>query len=201
MKNKWILFIWLTLPLISSAQNSTAPSTNNIFGIGVRTAVFQPSDLQGDVTPTSKVFANFDPTSNFRGELFFGYLSNSTKTGPANLELTDECTQMGFGAYYLKNVEKVRFAAGFRCAFFTAAADDVDYSISGAPEIVTSRNKGFTVGPVFGAEYFFSKSFSVGADFQLAISNSNLQPAGATSDMETKSTTTETNLMFRFYPF
>jgi hypothetical protein len=109
---------------------------------------------------------------------------------------------IGFGVFGTYPVGKAKFIAGMRVSDNKYEEGDIDFDLSGNPYVVTNTGKiGITAG-VLGGEYYFSKWFSMGAEFSIVNMTDVYSPADTTSEKTTtKTSITESSLVFRFYPY
>lgn len=174
-------------------------------GIGIRASVFQISELPISVIPPNRLLVNFDPIKYARAEVHFATYSHSSEMNTftaQTLTLKEKSTLFGFGAFGTYPCGKAKFIAGLRFSQNKYAWDDVLFDSFGNAYTAESKGSITIIAPVLGGEYYFSKWFSLGAEFSYVLMNDEYDPADPGAPSTTSSTTiTESSLVFRFYPY
>ncbi len=208
MKKALFILITFIVPLAVSAQENDE-YVHRYIGIGIRASVFQISELPVTIIPANRLLINIDPIKYARAEFHFGRYANthelpySSFSGPVQvLKLSDQSTTIGGGIFGTYPAGRAKFVAGLRVSQNNYEEDDIDFDTSGNPYVVTNEGKIGILAGVIGGEYYFSKWFSVGAEFSLVSMNDVYKPADpASADLTTKTSITESSLVFRFYPY
>ncbi|HEY4798232.1 MAG TPA: hypothetical protein VII99_04060 [Bacteroidia bacterium] len=204
------LFVFATSVFCCNAYAQKKDScAHRYVGIGIRSAIFSISELQQSIMPPNRVMLSVDPIKYVRVEGQFGMYSNakdqyvSSSPAPVMLKMKEGASISGCGLFGVYPIDKVKFLAGFRYMTSAYSKDNFQYSTYGSvPAIVTDKGKITTISGVIGAEYNFSKWFSAGAEFSLLNMNDDFTPANPTSPkINSKTTITESCLVFRFYPY
>lgn len=176
-------------------------------GVGIRSSVFQISELPVRIIPANRILINIDPIKYARAEFHFGHYF-STREVPYTsfsgsvqlLEIADKSTTFGFGVFGVYPVGKAKFIAGLRVSDNRYEEGDLDFDINGNPYVVTDTGKIGIIAGVLGGEYYFSRWFSVGAEFSIVSMTDVYSPQGS-EKTTTKTAVTESSLVFRFYPY
>lgn len=184
-------------------------SFHRYIGLGIRSSVFQISELPNSIIPPNRLLLNTDPWTYARIEGQFAMYRNEREFGfptfanPSNtLKLKENSTAFGLGLFGLYPVEKIKFIGGFRYGVNKYVMDNIDTDIYGNPYVVVDKGTITSVSVILGGEYYFSKWFSVGCEFGLVRMNDTLDPADVNSPNTTSTTSiTESALIFRFYPY
>ncbi|MFM2136850.1 MAG: hypothetical protein RL021_2250 [Bacteroidota bacterium] len=191
----------------STAQLGGDPASTGVFGAGIRSGIFQLVDLNSGgfgYMPSNRLVLNYDPLSNLRIE-FQGGLSQSVENDwtPDNQDAKAVTSVYILGLHYVRAVADCKLSAGFRYGTYKHSEDDFEYN----PNTFEYDKKedvltGSFISPVIGGEYFFSKHFSLGAEFSFLIGSSTTD-YGREGEVSTNASMqkTETALAFRFYPF
>ncbi|MFM2208145.1 MAG: hypothetical protein RL213_2120 [Bacteroidota bacterium] len=191
----------------SIAQSDGNAASGGVFGVGIRTGIFQLVDANsGDFgyMPTNRLVLNYDPLSKFRIEFQGGY-SQAVENDwtPNNQDAESVSSVYVIGLHYVRPVADCKLSAGLRYGYFKHSEDDFDYNpntfeYDKHEDVLT----GSFFSPVIGGEYFFSKHFSLGAEFSFIIGNTETD-YGSMNEVNTSASLhkTETALAFRFYPF
>lgn len=202
---KYILLLGLALsPFIGRAQEDDA-YVHRYIGIGIRASIFQISELPMDVMPPNRLLVNVDPIKYARVEFQFGSYRHENEMFLSNqqpLTLKQTSTLLGAGVFGMYPCGKAIFLAGMHFSVNNYTESDVLYDSFGVPYIADAKGKVTAIAPVLGGEYYFSKWFSIGAEFSYLIENDEFTPADP-ADPQLTSTTfiTESSLLFRFHPF
>lgn len=202
MKNKLTLILcfgWLVL----SAQE-TDKYVHRYIGIGIRASVFHISELPLDIIPANRLMVSYDPIRYLRTEVHVAAYSHTDELflGTSKFNLKESSTLVGFGVFGVLPCENAKFLAGIRCSRNNYMEDFVRFDENGDPFVAADEGQINIVAPVLGGEYFFSKWFSVGAEFSFMMIKDELNPWDTDVPSTTMSTTiTESSLVFRFYPY
>jgi len=208
MKKLLYILCLLQVPSVVAAQENDE-YIHRYVGIGIRASVFQVSELPVNIIPPNRILINIDPIKYARAEFHFGryastreiYYSSFTGT-PTLLKLKDVSTVVGFGVFGTYPVGKAKFLAGMRYSINNYEQGDIDFDTMGNPYVITNTGKISILSGVAGGEYYFSKWFSIGAEFSLVSMDDVFDPADPASQNQTTTTSiTESSLVFRFYPY
>jgi hypothetical protein len=211
MKNLFLkatLLLSFFTPATAALHAQNEDDVHRYLSVGVRSSVFSISELPVTVVPANRLLLSIDPVKYLRIEGHFAYYANQNQqvlsifpTGTTVLTLKEHSALIGGGIFGIYPVHNIRFSAGVRFSQNNYDLDDINFS-SGAPSVVTDKGKIKIVAGVLGGEYLFGKWFSVGAEFNLVNMNDRYDPADNSLPVTTSKTTiTESTLVFRFYPF
>ena len=193
---------------LTQAQETTAPAHRYV-GIGIRSSVFQISELPIKTIPPNKIFLNVDPVKYIRVEGHYGMYSNSSEqifstfpNGTITIPLKENSTIIGGGIFGIYPKDNMKFMGGFRLSRNTYSKDETNSSGGGTPYVVTDNGEISITAFILGAEYSFNKWFSVGAEFGIVSMNDTFHPWDKNIPSTTSTTTiTESGIVFRFYPY
>jgi hypothetical protein len=152
-----VAFIILAcVPLISFSQDSLKLRP---FGIGLRINPLNLAEINGlDQFPTPKVLLIINPTNRFRLEPEFSfYQRNGSRS---------KTYSVGLGGYYQFQRAQTNFYTGVYGGVTRGVRKGETPSNMGSVKY-TSVDEIFSVGPVFGGEYFFTPHFSLGGELTL----------------------------------
>lgn len=203
MRKLFAVAVLSALSLHVGAQDDDAP-VHRYIGIGVRASIFQISDLPMAVTPPNRIIVNVDPIKYARAEFQFGSYSHENELFMSNqqpLNMKQSSVSIGGGVFGMYPVGKAVFLAGLNYTINNYSEDDVLFDNFGVPYVAASTGKVTGIAPTLGGEYYFSKWFSIGAEFSYLILNDEFDPADPNSPQQTSTTfITESSLVFRFHP-
>lgn len=191
----------------ASAQDSSGYKHRYI-GLGVRSSVFQVSEISFNLIPSNRIILNADILRYLRIEgQFASYTDKQDKKIPAGttgdytpLTLKKSSTIVGFGGFGMYPRDNVKFYGGVRIADNSYSEDDA-YTSGISPYAVTSHGDIRIIASVAGAEYCFNKWFSIGAEFSLVNLKNSFYPWDKSIPSSSTTTNiTESGLVFRFYP-
>jgi hypothetical protein len=208
MKKMLNLFLVLFIPAVISAQDDNE-YVHRYIGVGIRASVFQISELPVSIIPANRLLINIDPIKYARAEFHFGRYASTTEipyssfSGPAQIYKLDEVsTTVGGGIFGTYPAGKAKFIAGMRFSQNNYEEEDIDFDSFGNPYVVSNTGKIGIIAGVLGGEYYFSRWFSAGAEFSLVNMTDVYKPADpASQKLTTKTSITESSLVFRFYPY
>lgn len=131
------------------------------FGIGI--------DLQSFTPDTKQFFFPIVINPNFAMEPEIGYYTNTRVSDPkpsGSVKSTSKETDsyIGTGIFYRNYGESFGSYYGARLGFLSLETTFKAES-SGTSEVKSTRNGNY-IAPTMGAEYFFSKNFSIGGELQ-----------------------------------
>jgi hypothetical protein len=156
-------------PLFGYEQSDETPFS---IGIGIpfgKRAIFLDDDEFIQLPTTlSNVYLPIVIQSMLRIEPEFGLWRYSYNM-KNSIEYTENFTsfRLGCGFFVMMSKEKVSFSGGLRSGFmFTSSKCDYDPDLGGYDDEEASKTD-FFIGPAIGAEYFFSRHFSLGGEAQL----------------------------------
>jgi hypothetical protein len=209
MKKLIIVCTIIMTSLSLYSQDPEKKEQHSYVGLGIRASVFQISELPNYVMPPNRLLLNIDPIKNLRFEGHFAYFKTSSEipvsiypTGTRNMTLTQKSALFGGGVFGLIPVDKVKFIIGMRYSSNHYSDDNILYNSSGTPYVASDEGKINALSGVIGGEYHFAKWFSIGAEFSYMRLKDVLSPASSTTpDLTTKTSITESALIFRFYPY
>lgn len=198
-----IVFVALsTIALFAQTQQESF--SHRKLGLGIRAAGLQIGDIQSNAYPTTRLTINVDPTKYFRVEGQFGVYNKtseqSIKSGSTqvNVKQTTKSTFYGVGLMGMYPFERTRLVGGLRYGVNNYSSNQEGSSTS-----MNNSGKMNMYSGVIGGEYFFAQGFSIGAEFSISSTKDDYSlPNSSYSNGTTyKTTLTESNLVFRFYPF
>lgn len=207
MKKCKLIFALMFLSCLVNAQDSGDKRT--MIGIGIRSSVFQISELPIRIVPPNRLLVNVDPIKYARVEVHYGFYKNtreqlySTFPSPYVIKkVTDKSNVYGGGVFGILPKDNFKFILGARYSMNIYELGDVDFDSSGNPYVVNNSGKIQSFSGVLGCEYHFSKRFSVGAEFSYINMKDTFTYADKTMPSLTSTTTvSESSLLFRFYPY
>lgn len=150
------LVIFLTLPFIAFALGANANDKPGLFGIGLNV-----------VDPPPHMMLRFNVSKEVSLGLQFGIQHLAVKG-----EASSTRYMPGFGfQFHFRNSSNLAPLCGFGCAFDMLRAIGVTYTDS-------------HIYIDLGAEYYFSKHFSINGEYQITfiITNDTFSPGGYVSD-------------------
>lgn len=204
MKKIFTLFVIVAAFISANAQES-GEYQHRYVGIGIRASVFQISELPISIIPANRLLVNIDPIKYARVEFHFAGYTHSdemTMLSTPPLILKEKSSLLGFGVFGTYPCGKAKFIAGMRYSRNKYAMDDILFDSFGNPYTAEDHGTITIISPVIGGEYYFSKWFSIGAEFGYMLMNDEYDPADPGAPSTTSSTTiTESSLIFRFYPY
>ncbi len=199
----------LATALICLAASPTLAQNDNTLprrhlGIGIHSSIFQTSDLDLTNIPPNRLIVQYDFMPTVRAELQVGGYNKETKESGNNLVPTDDALVASLGGFYLIPYEQAKFSVGARYRMGNMNNEEISYETSTDPYVYNNKQTISSVSGVIGGEYFFSKWFSVGAEFSLIYDKNkctteNYSSSYTIPETTTTSTLTETSLLFRFY--
>ena len=197
MKTNFLKMALLCLIVIISVSKINGQSSNEEslqlrpFGLGLHVEQFRFIDLYADsyAAITNNILLVINTGKHFRIEPEIGIIS-------VKAEDDDHPTTgftLGSGFYGMFNRNKVNFYTGLHLNYSRIK----DYSYSG-DELALSFIK---VGPVLGAEYYFSENFSFGGQVALKFAFFNVKSDSDYTDdnQNTNYLMSETGLFVRFF--
>jgi hypothetical protein len=199
---KVLLFAGMIASQFVNAQDNET-YVHRYVGLGIRASIFQISELPISVIPPNRLLINIDPIKYARAEFHFGTYSHSYElSAPSStLKMTETSSLFGFGVFGMYPVGSVKFIAGARYSINNYSQTDLAFDTFGNAYTVEDKGKIGIIAPVIGGEYFFSKWFSIGAEFSYLMTTDEFNPADPNAENETTTTNiTESSLLFRFYP-
>lgn len=203
MKNVLALSILLVLIQSVSMAQATDALPERHFAMGVRSSLFQSSDLTLANIPPSRFIFQYDVVPEFRAELQIGGYNREEEMDGASDKLKDNAITGVLGVHLIKTIEHAKFTTGFRYGWSQVNDEYFNYAGNGGSKS-TDKESIQIYSLVFGGEYFLAKWFSVGAEFAPVYMVDDFktkdESTGDTSPTNTASSlATETNLLFRFY--
>ncbi|MCD4729748.1 MAG: porin family protein [Bacteroidales bacterium] len=165
------------------------------FGLGLHVEQFKMGDVYTDfaVAPANKVIFTINATNHLRIEPEVGFNFCNDKDN----DLKDQSLHTGIGVFYMFQPGKVNIYTGVR---FELAQINEEYKSWQTEDKYTDKSVRTTFAPAIGAEYFFGKHFSLGAE--IALKYSNLKTKYGNPDNEDRKRTyfsTDTGVLLRFY--
>lgn len=188
--------------LATSFTQSYGQSTESIpllkmIGFGMHIEQFKINDLANTITvaPANKLLLTFTPVRNFRLEPEIGI--NFSKNTTSKLEA--KSVHFGLGGFGMFQKGKANFYGGLRFEIAVISNERLIYSYY-SPEKFTEKTNRITIGPSFGAEYFFGEHFSFGGEIGLKFMkiNTNIEELQE-SEEKAENITTDSGLLIRFY--
>src|ERR1051326_1172702 len=210
MKNSFYLLLIIFSINVNAQEKKADSSSHRYVALGIRSSIFQISELQQTILPPNRLLINIDPIKYIRVEGQFGIYSNTKQQSvsfspgpPTTLKLNQKSSVTGIGLFGVYPVDKVKFSLGVRYINNPYSEDNIQTNPLGQPTVVTDKGTINTIAGVIGAEYLFSKWFSLGAEFGLLQMDYVFTPADYPTHpkLTTTNTITETCLIFRFYPY
>lgn len=194
-----IQFATAQTPSGNPSQTEVMP--HRYLSLGVRASGIQVGDLMGRAVPANRILLSVDPIKFMRIEGQFGMYSKKTEASDnIKIELKDKSSLFGFGLFGMYNKDRGRFYAGPRYGIINYSEEHE--SGFSSTSVVKSTGKMSVFSFVLGGEYFLARFFSVGAEFSIvSMKDTYNDGEDSSSDEVDKTTMTEGNLVFRFYPF
>ena len=210
MKNKTVLMNAMVALLLAASSLANAQTTEEnivprIGGFGMKFSILGLNDvgLTGPDAGGGKVFfASLNASKNFRVEPEFGFSNSKTPSGQSGIDLNSKAKSYGLSAFGMLQRGNANFYAGPTYSIYNAVNDQLTstwnpnppYNVVYSSE--TIKSKGNKFGLILGAEYFFNRHFSLGAE--VGYMHSNYTPNTDKSDVS-KSSYTNGNLVLRGY--
>ncbi len=207
------MFIMVSIAFSQEAENQSNTERPK-FGIGLSFDRNLPASILSDywnfpiITPLaySMIHVSIQITPRLRIEPEIGYYIKSDVVRETNgSSYTSESqkfslVQLGTSAYYIKNFDKTEFYYGAALGLIKINQENrnVSHNPPGIPDQVhkdTWRRTDFYFGPIFGAQYYFSKHFSLGGEVRLVytIEGEPKEDFGGTGGDNTKSESSKSN--------
>lgn len=204
-----VLIICLCISRILLSQEQNAEPVHRYIGIGIRSSIFQISELPTKTVPPNKIFLNVDPIKYLRLEGHFGMYENSRQeifnsypNGNITVPLKEGSTLLGGGIFGVYPKDNIKFIAGLRLSQNKYKQDNVNSSGGSIPYAVADNGEINITAIILGGEYCFNKWFSIGAEFGLLSMKDTFHPWDQNIPSTTATTTvTESSIVFRFYPY
>jgi hypothetical protein len=197
-----LICIMTFVSFFSRAQQSSQqeePFKHRYIGVGVRAPGIQVSDFDYKVYPGSRIILDVNSNQYFRIEGQWGMYSKTEESSESdNTDLHTKASYIGLGLMGMYPKGRARFIGGFRYGISDYSYEELH--LSSTAEVVKNSGKIKVLSFLIGGEYFLAKFFSLGAEFSVSSAKDEFSPASSSSSMQ-KSTITEGNLIFRFYPF
>ena len=164
---------------ISFSQTESELEKMPIVGIGLNLTQFRLSDMMTELyhAPANTLMVEVTPFKYARITPVIGFSSEKYKQelGPFAVEKEAKTKSLtyGFGTFGMYQYDKTNLYAGCRFEWAQIKNDSYEYNFDyvdgiGYVESITSVNREYTrnsIIPTIGAEYFFSRHFSFGAEF------------------------------------
>lgn len=201
---KKLFSITALLIMISANAQEPDPYVHRYVGIGIRTSVFQISELSMEMIPANRLMVSCDPIKYFRTEAHFAAYSRTDELflGVNKFNLKERSTLFGIGVFGVLPYGDAKFLAGLRLSLNNYKEEYIRSDEFGNPVKAEDSGNIRIIAPAIGGEYFFSKWFSVGAEFSFMMLKDEFHPWDADAPDTTSTTNiTESSLVFRFYPY
>jgi hypothetical protein len=189
--------------LTGTAQEKQEPVQMRKAGFGMKFSLLGLEDLNlTSSTSGGKTFLlSVNPHKNFRVEPEFAFAKGSGPSGTNVGDLNDKSVHYGGSLFYMFQQGHANFYFGPNYAISKVSYDRADYVSAPWPsngyyKKTTINAKGTSVGFIAGAEYFFSKHFSLGTE--LGFCSRKYNPDTSKTD-ESRGSFTSGNLTVRTY--
>lgn len=211
--NRKVLTLIISIFFLEMAYSQTQEVEEYIhryIGIGIRSSVFQISELPTKTIPPNRIFVNVDPIKYLRVEGHYGIYSNehevylgSNPPGKDKLTLKENSTLLGGGIFGVYPKGCIKYILGVRYSQNKYEQDVINASYSTPyPNVVTNHGEIDITSTILGAEFYFNKWFSIGGEFGIVNLNDVFTPWDTNEpSITTKTLITESSLLFRFHPY
>ena len=197
-----VMFVMLVCTR-SIAQEQQVKEKHRYAGFGIRMPGIQVSDIDALAMPPARLIASVDPIEYFRIECQYGFSSSkreSTDPSADKVVLEGSTSLLNLGAMGMYPKGNARFILGIRYGIGNYKGESWDAYPD--EKVVESTGKTKTISGVIGGEYLVAKFFSVGCEFTVSSVKDEYRPASYDNGtINNKTSLTEGNIIFKFYPF
>jgi len=177
-------------------------------GFGMKFAAFGMEDLglTSTLSGGKTFFLSINPVKNFRIEPEFGFGKSSGRALNISGDLLNKATHFGGSMYYMaqKGHANFYFGPSVSISKFSNEQEVFQY-VNGVPSYKKEEynDKDLAIGGILGAEYFYIKHFSLGAElgvFSHKLTQEMPSPTGnGTTEYESNALYTTGNIILRAY--
>lgn len=201
--------------LLALSANAFAQDTKPVtvemrkFGFGMKFSAFGMEDLglTSTLSGGKIFFLSINPVKNFRIEPEFGFGKSSSKALNISGDLLNKASHVGGSLFYMAQKSNANFYFGpsVSVSKFSNEQESFQGYVNGVPSYKKEEynDKDLAFGGILGAEYFFIKHFSLGAElgvFSHKLTQEMPSMTGSgTTEYESNALYTTGNIILRAY--